>query len=285
MKQKSITGIFLPDGIDGLIPGVRGQRAFPTAAFSSADPFLMLDHIGPQSVGKSWQLDGLGHDHPHRGFETITFMFEGTMQHRDSLGNGGFLTSGSAQRMNAGSGIIHGGDMGADPKTGRFHEVQLWVNNPKAEKMSEPDIHNIQAEEVPTLAHGNHQLRVFSGMLNGLVGPLITKAETTIAHLKTSDVGVIDLTGFSQDQHLMVYVLEGELKVDGKHLAFSELAEFGIEGDTLRIETSAPAQALILAGKPLNEPIAYGGPFVMNTQEEIRQAGIDFQNGLFGKIS
>ena len=125
--------------IDGLIPGIRGQRAFPTSLFKQSDPFVLLDHIGPQKVGADYFLDGSGHDHPHRGFETITFMFEGRMDHRDSLGNRLTLESGGVQRMNAGSGIIHGGDMASDPATGRFHEVQLWVNNPASEKMSGPD--------------------------------------------------------------------------------------------------------------------------------------------------
>lgn len=284
MKIRTIRSIIKPSNIDGLIPGVRGQRAFPTTSFKDSDPFLMLDHIGPQVVGNGWKLDGTGHDHPHRGFETITFMFEGRMDHRDSLGNEAQLLSGSAQRMNAGSGIIHGGDMAADPETGRFHEVQLWINNPKSKKMSTPDIHNVGVDQVPSTISDNVEFKVFAGQWNGLKGPLKTKALANIAHLKANDLGSIHLNDIPKNHHMLIYLLEGTVKIDGKRLEEFELIEFNNDGDSVTIQAERGTQALILSGKPLNEPIAFGGPFVMNTQEEIHQAQYDYQQGKFGSI-
>lgn len=269
----------------GVIPGVHGQRPFPTRGFREADPFVMLDHIGPQQVGTDYFLDGKGHDHPHRGFETLTFMFEGRMDHRDSRGNELFLESGSVQRMNAGSGIVHGGDMAADPKTGRFHEVQLWINNPASEKMSEPEVQNAHAHQIPVVSFGEASLRVVGGTLNNTIGPFNTKAQTQIAHLVANGSSTVSVEGIMQGYLLMVYVLEGGVEINGQKLEAYQLAE--LEGDEANLEIQVPdsASALVLAGKPLNEPVVFGGPFVMNTQEEIEQAYADFQQGLFGQIA
>ena len=161
--KKKIKEIYGSKNIDGLIPGIKGQRAFPTLNFRATDPFVMLDHIGPEVVGSDWFLDGKGHDHPHRGFETLTFMFEGSMQHRDSLGNRIELTSGSVQRMNAGSGIIHGGDMASDSITHRFHEMQLWVNNPKDEKMSLPLTEQVNIKWEVSSYHSSKEANYWGG--------------------------------------------------------------------------------------------------------------------------
>lgn len=280
-KLKQIYGY---SNIDGLIPGVRGQRAFPTPEFKESDPFLMLDHIGPQVVGKDFRLDGEGHDHPHRGFETITFMFEGAMEHCDSLGNRASLTSGSVQRMNAGSGIIHGGSFAADQRTARFHEMQLWINNPTAEKMSEPEIHNLSPLDIPTIEYGQSKLRVIAGELDGITGPMVTKTPTQIGHLVAQGNSAIEIKTLADNHCVMVYVLEGQLKIGDTEIGAFQLATFDDLGNTLSLQTSGEAQALILAGTPLGEPVVFGGPFVMNTQEEIEQANIDFQQGKFGTI-
>ena len=282
--KRTIKDIYSYSNIDGLIPGVRGQRAFPTRSFRESDPFIMLDHIGPQKVGADYFLDGKGHDHPHRGFETITFMFEGKMEHRDSIGNKASLSSGSVQRMNAGAGIIHGGDMASDPKTQRFHEVQLWINNPSSEKMSTPDIHNVSKDEIPVLKSGNISLRVIIGKLNGISGPIKTKANTRIAHLISTGEEELNLSGFANHSCLMIYALEGKAILNGTQLEAFHLANCSEEGDNLSIKTTSPSQLLIMSGEPLEEPVELGGPFVMNTKEEIQQAQIDFRNGLFGSI-
>ena len=284
MKRRVLQEIYISDNIDGLIPGVKGRRAFPTNHFTASDPYLMLDHIGPEKVGASWALNGNGHDHPHRGFETVTFMFEGRMEHRDSLGNQASLTSGSVQRMNAGSGIIHGGDMAADTETARFHEMQLWINNPKAEKMSAPEIHNVSDLEIPAIVENLYKLRVIAGSLNKLQGPVQTKAATQIGHLITKEAAKVKISGIEDGHPLMLYVMEGLIKVDGQSIDASQLAVFNAAGTDLVIESIGNAQALILSGAPLREPVVFGGPFVMNTQVEIEEAYSDFERGLFGTI-
>lgn len=285
MKNRKLEHIYQGDSIDGLIPGVKGNRAFPYKDFKSSNPFLMLDHIGPQTVGAEWALNGDGHDHPHRGFETITFLFEGQMEHRDSQGNRASLTSGSVQRMNAGSGIIHGGDMGADKQTARFHEMQLWVNNPRIEKMSTPEIHNVNNSEIPAIVENHYKLRVVAGSLNGLQGPIQTKANTHIGHLITKEEAEVKISGFADQHRLLVYVMEGTMKIDGQLVNESQLATFNDSGAQLAIESVGEAQALILIGEPIEEPVAFDGPFVMNTHAEIEEAYADFEKGLFGKIT
>ena len=282
--NKTIQAVYGNQNIDGLIPGVKGQRAFPSNHYKASDPFLLLDHIGPEKVGADYFLDGKGHDHPHRGFETLTFMFEGKMDHKDSLGNRVRLDSGSVQRMNAGSGIVHGGDMASDPQTARFHEMQLWINNPASEKMSQPSIHTVAKENIPNSVEGNHILRVLTGELNGLKGPLETKAETQIGHVIAKGPGSLEIGEFSKGHRVMVYLLEGNARLGTTLVREFELAVFNQEGNTIQIETESPAQLLVLSGKPLDEPVAFGGPFVMNTQEEIQQANLDFHQGKFGSI-
>ena len=282
--KKDIKDIYGYKNIDGLISGVRGQRAFPTTGFRDSGPFLMLDHIGPEKVGKDFFLNGEGHDHPHRGFETLTFMFEGRMEHRDSLGNRTTLRSGSVQRMNAGSGIIHGGDMAADPETGRFHEVQLWIDNPTGEKMSTPDVQNLAFEEIPVLREGNHQLRIIAGGLNGEQGKIRSKADTQVGHFIADGPGSMTIGKFPDDYKVMAYVLEGGVSIHGTAIQQFQMAAFHAEGDTIEIETEGSPQVLILSGKPLAQPVVFGGPFVMNTQQEIDQANMDYRNGAFGTI-
>ncbi len=282
--MKKIEKIQAPSDITGLIPGVIGQRAFPTPTFKDSDPFLMLDHIGPQKVGADWQLTGEGHDHPHRGFETLTFVFEGKMNHRDSLGNRVQLNSGAVQRMNAGSGIVHGGSMFSDEKTERFHEIQLWINNPKDQKMSTPGIHNVSDHAIPYLEDGGTKLRVISGALGGLTGPINTLAPTQIGHVISKEAGTITVGTFDGPTKVMVYVMEGSASVAGTPILSTHLAQLTQEGSEVNLQMEANSQALILAGIPINEPVVYGGPFVMNTEEEIQQAHIDYQQGKFGVI-
>ena len=283
IMHKTIKEIYGHTAIN-VIPGINGQRPFPTRFYRATDPFLMLDHIGPQKVGKDYFLDGSNHAHPHRGFETITFMFEGRMEHVDSLGTKASLHSGGIQRMNAGAGIMHGGDMASDVETERFHEVQLWINNPQSEKFSKPDVHNVAADSIPFVEVEHVRLRVISGRLNGMEGAVKTKAATQIGHLISDGVSNIEIGAIEAGYHLMVYVLEGQASVAGSLLNAHQLATFSEQGEQLLIETTAAAQLLILAGKPLREPVVFGGPFVMNTAEEIEQAKRDYQNGLFGTI-
>ncbi len=282
--MKNIKKVFDGTDITGLVPGVKGQRAFPTSEAPSPDPFLLLDHIGPQHLGTRWQLDGRGHDHPHRGFETLTFMFEGKMDHRDSLGNQVELRNGSIQKMNAGAGIIHGGDMHADPETGIFHEIQLWVNNPRNLKLSRPEIVNVSQENVPVIESNGVKTRVVAGKLNGLQGAFSTLAPTQIAHISSVAGGAVTLSNFQNDADVHVYVMEGLLSIGGTDVQAFRMAQLSASGSHFVVDLSAGSQALILAGVPLKQSVVFGGPFVMSSRQEIDKAYVDFQDGAFGKI-
>ncbi len=270
--------------IDGVVPGVRGQRAFPNRELRTLDPFVMLDHIGPQHLGTEYYVDGSNSSHPHRGFETLTFMFDGQMKHVDSLGNKAELKTGDVQRMNAGRGIQHGGDFLSDPSTGNFHEVQLWVNAPANEKMSEPNIHNVKSHEFPMVTQQNQSIRVICGKLLGVQGPMETLATTQIAHVISEAKGKVKITGLTNSNNVGAYVLKGSYSMDGTQFSQGEMVVFNKDGDELELKAAYAGELLVISGKPLNQPVVMGGPFVMNTQDEIEQAYQDFDKGLFGTI-
>lgn len=277
--------------IDDTIPNARGQRAFPTTELAHFDPFVMLDHIGPSTMPTNWQLDGgtdqQPHLHPHRGFETITFMFKGNMHHRDSVFNERpLLTNGSVQQMNAGRGIQHGGDMWADEQQ-QFHEIQLWVNNPARYKMSEPSIHNVSSAEIPTVNiasdSGAINLRIVAGTLDGVNGPIKTFANIRALHGQVSGKQTVK---FEQAQletrhdRTMLYVLSGSIMINGKTVKAFQGAVFEQRLKQLEF-TATEGEFLLISGQSLNETIAFGGPFVMNTREEVEQAYRDHAMGVF----
>jgi len=277
--------------IDGVIPNARAQRPFPTAALAHFDPFVMLDHIGPSSMPANWRLDG-GTDqqprlHPHRGFETITFMLKGNMHHRDSkFSERPLLTNGSVQQMNAGSGIRHGGDIWADEQQ-QFHEIQLWVNNPAKYKMSEPSVHTVSDTNIPVLKvssrSGEVILRIVAGSLEGVKGPIKTFANIRAIHGLASGRQTVKFTQAQLDtthNRTMFYLLSGTATINGTIIKQFQAAAF--EQPLTQLEfTATNAEFLLISGQSLNESIAFGGPFVMNTDKEIKQAKRDFAMGLF----
>ncbi len=270
--------------IDGVVPGIKGQRAFPTVELRTLDPFVMLDHIGPEKLSKNFKVDG--ELHPHRGFETITFMLEGNMAHIDSIGTRAFLGSGSVQVMNAGKGISHGGDMSADKTSSRFHEVQLWVNSPAKFKMSEPEVNTFRPEDIPVKQFTNStdgimQIRVIAGKAFDEVGPAKTFADISALHIEASGRHNLVLPIPESHSSALLYVLEGEsVTIGDNNIAPFNTAVFdrGLGSVEVAIEN---AQLLLLTGKPIGEPVVMSGPFVMNSQQEIDQAMLDYSQGLF----
>lgn len=279
--------------IDGLIPNTQGERAFPThelgyeaqGQLSGTDPFIMLDHIGPSKMPANWRLSGDQGIHPHRGFETITFMFKGNLHHLDTVfSERPLLKNGSVQQMNAGKGIRHGGDFWADDDSNEFHEVQLWVNSPAHEKMSEPYVNNYSAEQIPHIEIDNLQLRLIAGTFQKQTGPVKTFADIRVLHgtfetkLGSENARTIPLASHHSSQFL--FVMTGKLEVNkvvvasGETLVLNSLKQLEIHG----LDKS---QFLLISGKPWLEPFAAGGPFVMNTQEQIQQAFLDAKSGAF----
>jgi len=254
--------------------GVTVHRTIGTAALRHLDPFLMLDYFNSDNPDD--YIAGFP-DHPHRGFITLTYMLDGHMLHRDSMGNEGDLRSGGAQWMKAASGVIHS-EM---PKqiAGLMRGFQLWINLPASEKMSAPAYQEFSPQAIPTVQTPTASVRVLCGQYQGTVGPIqdtITDvhyldvtlaAQATLAHTLPAT-----LQGF-------IYVFEGEARVAGTVLPTHSFAVLG-EGDALEIVAGTQgARCIVVAGKPLREPIVQYGPFVMTSREAINQAVTDYNNG------
>ncbi len=258
--------------------GVRLKRSLGTPALDYLDPFLLLDEF--KSDDSADYIAGFP-DHPHRGFETVTYMLAGSMEHKDHTGHTGALTAGSVQWMTAGRGIIHS-EM-PKQKDGLMWGFQLWVNLPAQEKMCDPRYQDIPSNEIQVLTlEDGTEVRVIAGKSGGVSGPVVGIA-TAPLYL---DVKVPPQSRFEQsvppEHSAFVYVFEGEGKISGEeklrsgHLAVCE------DGDAIAMETDEfPARFLLLAAAPLIEPVARLGPFVMNTQEELIQAVRDFRTGNF----
>ncbi|SDJ47178.1 hypothetical protein SAMN05192558_11670 [Actinokineospora alba] len=270
------------------------RRPFPGVDLPDADPFLLLDQMGAveygpgEAKGAPW--------HPHRGFETVTYMIDGAMQHTDSIGGGGLITDGSTQWMTAGSGILHNEMPPQDlvAKGGLFHGVQLWVNLPRSLKMAQPRYQDIEARDAKLLSSddGGALVRVIAGDLDGHKGPGSTYTPITYLHA-TLNAGARLTMPWPEDFTAMVYVLSGNgtVGIERRPLNEGQLAVFGAgEALTLRGADRQPGnsptgwEVLVLGGRPIREPVARYGPFVMNTRQEILQAFEDYEAGRLGQV-
>jgi len=261
--------------------GVKLRRSLGTRALDSHDPFLMLDHFG--SDDPDAYIAGFP-DHPHRGFKTLTYMIEGQMNHKDSMGNKGRLSSGGLQLMTAGSGIIHS-EMPAQSE-GLMSGFQLWINLPAKDKMTDPNYQDIQPDQVPSIElDSGAVVKLFAGSYGGHTGPV----EDPHTHLFYVDVDLpagqsIDLD-VPSTHNVFVYAFDsGPLFIDGTQVDDDTLATL-TGGDAVSVSASEadPTRFILVAGTPLNEPIARGGPIVMSTREEVMQAFADYQEGNFIK--
>lgn len=256
--------------------GVSLRRSIGSRALSELDPFLLLDEIHSDRV-EDYQR-GFP-THPHRGFETVTYMIDGYMEHRDSLGQGGQLVAGSAQWMTAGHGIVHS-EM-PNPDGNVFWGLQLWVNLPAAEKLSKPRYQNVAPDRIPELGVKGVPVRLVAGTLNNERGPVdgISVSPTMLdVHLPAGSSFEHE---FPRDHSLFAYVLAGhaELGETRRIAQAGQIAVFG-PGRVLTTRSPAGARLLLVAARKLGEPIARRGPFVMNTQAELQQAYEDYRNGV-----
>ncbi len=280
-----------PTGFEG--EGFPVRRAFAGVDLAALDPFVHMDQMGEveyapgEPKGTSW--------HPHRGFETVTYIIDGTFQHRDSAGGGGLITNGDTQWMTAGGGILH---IERPPEEmvaagGLFHGIQLWVNLPAAQKWVEPRYQDIRAGEVTLLRSpdGGALVRVIAGDIAGHSGPGDTYTPIALTHVTVSPGARFELP-WPADFNALVYVLAGHGTVGPADapIRSGQLAVFGA-GDSLVItadetqDGNAPQlEVLVLGGRPIGEPVAAYGPFVMNNKAELQQAFDDFQAGRMGVI-
>jgi hypothetical protein len=280
-----------PSGFEG--EGFPVRRAFAGVELGRLDPFVHMDQMGEveyapgEPKGTAW--------HPHRGFETVTYMIDGTFQHQDSAGGGGVITNGDTQWMTAGSGILH---IEAPPEAlvtsgGLFHGIQLWVNLPSADKWVPPRYQDIRSGQVALVSSpdGGALVRVIAGEVGGHGGPGATHTPMAMVHATIAAGGRLVLP-WPREFNALVYVLAGRGTVGsaGAAVATGNLVVFG-EGDNLVLAADAGPEGpspeldvLILGGRPIREPVAAYGPFVMNTRDEIAQAFEDYEKGKLGTI-
>lgn len=254
--------------------GVTVHRTIGTPALRNLDPFLMLDHFSSDNPDD--YIAGFP-DHPHRGFITLTYMLDGHMLHRDSMGNQGDLQSGGAQWMKAASGVIHS-EM-PQQTAGLMRGFQLWINLPASEKMSEPAYQEFSPSAIPVHGGDGKRVKVLSGQYLETRGP-IDDPHTGVLYLDVSlDAGTAFTHTFDSGLQAFIYVFEGSATLEGTLLPQHTFAVLG-EGDALQLAAGDKgARFILVAGRPLGEPIEQYGPFVMNSPEEIRQAMTDYQDG------
>ena len=266
------------------------RRPFPTQRLMQVDPFLLLDHLGPVTWGSG---EGIGApDHPHRGFETVTYLLSGGFKHKDSAGHAGKLTPGDVQWMTAGSGVVHSELPSAEfmRDGGVMHGFQIWVNLPARDKLMKPRYQEIPATGIPqaTSADGKVKVRVIAGEALGHSAVIETRTPIYYLHFTLEPGGEV-LQQVPAGYNALVYLISSEAHVgkEQKRVREGQMAQLG-DGNAVRLtvaaDAAAPADLLLLAGVPLNEPVARYGPFVMNTREEIEQAFRDYQSGRMGSI-
>lgn len=268
------------------------RRPFPKASFSEFDPFLLLDEMGPMEVSPG-QAKGAP-DHPHRGFETVTYLLAGDMEHKDSRGHAGRLRAGDVQWMTAGSGVIHSEMPSREfmRQGGRMHGFQLWVNLPQRDKMMKPRYQEISSSQIPkaTSADGRVTVSVIAGEAMGRKAVIETRTPIIYLHYRIGPGGVA-AQEVPDAYQAFACVVEGDglFGAEGEHAGNGQMVMFAQDGGEVKIENPSDAKAtlevLLIAGVPLNEPIARYGPFVMNTNDEIRQAIEDYQLGRMGEIN
>lgn len=268
------------------------RRPFPKASFSEFDPFLLLDEMGPMELAPG-QAKGAT-DHPHRGFETVTYLLSGEMEHKDSKGHAGRLRAGDVQWMTAGAGVVHSEMPSREfaRDGGRMHGFQLWVNLPKRDKMMNPRYQEIPKSQIPkvTSADGLVTVSVIAGEAMGARAVIETRTPIIYLHYKIEPGGAVTQP-VPDSYNAFAYIVEGEgvFGAGGERGGNRQMVLFTQDGDFVSIENPADANAtlelLLIAGTPLNEPVARYGPFVMNTEIEIRQAVEDYRQGRMGAIN
>jgi redox-sensitive bicupin YhaK (pirin superfamily) len=259
--------------------GVKLTRIIGTPQINQLDPFLLLDAFG--SDNPQDYITGFP-PHPHRGFETVTYMLAGKMRHQDSAGNEGVIESGGVQWMTAGKGIIHSEI--PEQEQGLLSGFQLWVNLPKSHKMTKPAYQEKNREEILVEERHGVKVKVIAGQTQHGIQGVINNAFVMPIYwdIHQCAEALFD-DSITQGHNAFIYVYEGEIQLTGSNEIVSK-GEIAIlsDGDVIEVKALNAAKYLLIAGKPLNEPIARGGPFVMNTREEINQAFVDYQAGSFG---
>jgi len=261
------------------------RRPFPVQELSYVDPFLLIDEMGPVNYAPGKAVGAP--DHPHRGFETVTYLLDGEMEHEDSHGHRGSLRPGDVQWMTAGAGVIHSEEPSKTllQNGGRMHGFQIWVNLPRALKMTQPRYQEYAKEQLPVVQGDGRWVRVIAGEFEGTRSPIETTVPTTMLHVRLEPGASATFT-LASGSNAIVHAISGSAQVEGKTLTEHNDAIFENAPTSLHLTAGEGGfEALVLAGVPLREPVARYGPFVMNTTDELQQAFDDFQSGRFGEIA
>ncbi len=283
MKNRKINKII--NSKEVMMGPIKLHQPLPIVGLERVDPFILLHHAGPKTQapgGKNVMEVGA---HPHRGFEPVSFIFKGAIEHKDSRGNHSVINAGGVQWMTAGLGILHSE---SPPKEfteegGEFEMIQLWINLPKHLKMVQPRYQGFQKEAIPTFIDqdGKAKLNVISGDYKGLKGPIESLTNITAFTIELKKGGKLDIT-IPEERNAMLYQLHGDTFVQGQEIGDKQLIYFSNDGDNFEIEAKSDSLILFLAGDPINEPVVSWGPYVMNSQTEILEAMRDFQMGRMG---
>jgi len=283
--MKGLKAVYRPEGSHWVGDGFPVRTLFSYAGHpEDVSPFLLFDYAGPKAFGPSETPRGVD-EHPHRGFETVTLVYQGGLQHRDSAGHSGKIGPGDVQWMTAASGVVHE-EMHSDDFTsqgGVFEVVQLWVNLPARHKMDDPRYQEIKSADIPSVAVRGGEVRVVAGEFAGTVGPAKTVTPLEVWDVRFQGPGVFELP-VPEGHNAMLAVLEGSVETGQETVSANEVAVFRPDGEGVSVRVVRPGKALLLAGEPILEPVAGYGPFVMNTQDEIQRAIADFRAGRLGRL-
>lgn len=268
--------------------GILLDQALPMHGIDQIDPFLLVHHWKSNMKGNQLpQNTGVG-PHPHRGFAPVTFIFEGALQHRDSEGHNSIVEKGGTQWMNSGRGIIHSERPTKElaKQGGEFEIIQFWVNAPKARKMDAPNYQPLAYKDMPKVYSEDKKIEVgiVAGALAETTGKINTYSPLLALRLEIEQGGKMRLP-IPKHYNAFLYQLDGESEVNGKEAGVREMVWFNNDGDYIEIEGKATGKAILLAGEPINEPLATYGPFVMNSQAEVMTAIQDYQAGKMGVLN
>lgn len=254
----------------------------PAESLNQIDPFLLLNHHGPQKYPSNNNGLPFG-PHPHRGMETVTFIIDGDIMHKDSSGNESVITAGGVQWMTAGSGLIHAEVSSSEfkKKGGNLEILQLWVNLPAKQKMTKPFYKGLQSDEIPNIKYTNGSIKVISGKHE--------KTDGAFTSINNVHLSLINFFADSElqlevpvDENILFYIINGDLKVNNKNADARQLVQFNNDSEKISIEIIEDSLILFGHAKPFNEPVVAQGPFVMNSREEIAEAYYDYRSGKFG---
>lgn len=255
----------------------------PNQWVGQISPFIMLDHFGPKHIpaGEPFYVP----PHPHRGFAPVTILFDGEVEHKDSVGNIGRIKGGDVQWMTAGSGVVHseGAPESFSKTGGDLHLIQLWINLPAAYKMTAPSYQEIKAESIPVLQEGSAHVRVIAGDYKSAKGPAKTFSPVSLLHVIIPEGEEITID-VEKGYTASFYLTKGETSVDNYEVPAQHLVWLSDEEDGITVRAIRETELLFMAGEPINEPLVSYGPFVMNSKTEIIQAIHDYENGLMGSL-